>query len=63
MRHAPHWRKSSYSAPRSNNCVEIANPRQDVAAVRDSQNTNLEHLAFSGNEWAAFLRVLRDETL
>ncbi|GAA0982845.1 hypothetical protein GCM10009551_028360 [Nocardiopsis tropica] len=50
------FRKSSYSAT-ANECVEIAD-LPDGAAVRDTQNRGLGHIAFGGQEWQAFLSTL-----
>lgn len=54
------FRKSSYSDPRSQNCVEVA----DLAAgsaVRDTQNRDLGHLLFGAGEWTAALKAARQE--
>ncbi|GAA1086181.1 DUF397 domain-containing protein [Nocardiopsis composta] len=48
------WKKSSYSAATSNNCVEVADSPQ-VSAVRDTKHRHLGALTFSSPEWQAFL--------
>lgn len=58
--HSPtelNFRKSSYSG-RGDNCVEIAGLPVG-AAMRDTQNRQLGHLAFSSPEWVALLRTTR----
>jgi hypothetical protein len=52
------WRKSSRSAPREANCVEVAFGHQVVAA-RDSKAPNGGALVFSGARWASFLGGVR----
>jgi hypothetical protein len=47
------WRKSSYSGG-GNQCVEVADLGAAVA-VRDSKNPDAGHLAFSADNWRAFL--------
>lgn len=56
------WRRSSYSAPSSNNCVEVA-VASGYSAVRDSKNRGLGHLVFPAAEWAAFLIAARRDVL
>ncbi|KUP97586.1 DUF397 domain-containing protein [Thermobifida cellulosilytica] len=52
------WKKSSYSNPSSNNCVEVATaPRS--SAVRDTQHRHLGHLEFPAAEWAALLAAAK----
>ncbi|GAB3214135.1 hypothetical protein GCM10027294_51930 [Marinactinospora endophytica] len=60
----PHmnWRKSSYSAPSNNNCVEVAD-LPAATAVRDSQNPDLGHLTFPSSEMAAFVTAVRSGEL
>ncbi|MFC4561316.1 DUF397 domain-containing protein [Nocardiopsis mangrovi] len=60
--HDAAWRKSSHSAPNSNNCVEVAD-LVGMAGVRDSQNPHLRHLEFGVAEWAAFLDAVRAGTV
>lgn len=51
------FRKSSYSQP-TGNCVEVAD-LPTGAAVRDTQNRDLGHLAFTTTEWSALLSSVR----
>ncbi|WP_460855504.1 DUF397 domain-containing protein [Nocardiopsis coralliicola] len=48
------WRTSSYTAPDSNNCVEVADAPH-MSAVRDTKNRGLGALHFSSSEWRAFV--------
>ncbi|GAA3749021.1 DUF397 domain-containing protein [Salinactinospora qingdaonensis] len=54
------WRKSSYSAPNSNNCIEVAS-RAGETDVRDSQNPELVHLSFNAQEWWAFITAVHHD--
>lgn len=51
------FRKSSYSGARTENCVEVAD-LPTGAAVRDTQNRELGHIAFESSSWHHFLRTL-----
>lgn len=53
------WRKSTYSGPHCDNCVEVAFLDGGVA-VRDSKNPTGPALIFTGPEWDAFLAGVRD---
>ncbi|MBQ1081912.1 DUF397 domain-containing protein [Nocardiopsis sp. B62] len=54
------FRKSSYSTPQGQNCVEVADlPGEHL--VRDTQNRHAGYLGFAGTEWAAALRVIRTD--
>jgi uncharacterized Fe-S cluster-containing MiaB family protein len=48
------WRKSSYSSPTSNNCVEVARSMRDVVAVRDSKDPEGPKLIFAPADWEMF---------
>ncbi|MDE3722728.1 DUF397 domain-containing protein [Nocardiopsis sp. N85] len=50
-----HFRKSSYSSAKGQDCVEIAELPTGGAAVRDTQNRDAGHLLFPCSEWAALL--------
>ena len=52
------WRKSSYSNP-SGNCVETTALAEGVA-VRNSRFPDGPALVFTGAEWDAFLRGVKD---
>ncbi len=51
-----HFRKSSYSSARGQDCVEVADT-PGMSAVRDTQNRDLGTLAFPSSEWTALLRA------
>nr|WP_304452139.1 DUF397 domain-containing protein [Nocardiopsis sp. YSL2] len=59
---APHnptritWHKSSYST-NGGDCVEVA--ESQWVLVRDTQNRDQGHLAYSGSEWASLLATLK----
>ncbi|RNL81573.1 DUF397 domain-containing protein [Halostreptopolyspora alba] len=52
------FRKSSYSQPNNNNCVEVAELSKQVA-VRDSQHVGAGHLTFGVTEWTALVSSLK----
>ena len=53
------WRKSSRSN-NGGNCVEIAELPGGGRAVRDSKNPDGPVLAFTREEWAAFVEGAKD---
>lgn len=53
------WRKSSYSRPDGENCVEVAGNLPGVVAVRDSKNPGGGHQAVAPSTWAAFVRAVK----
>jgi hypothetical protein len=52
------WRKSERSN-NGGNCVEVASNLPGVVAVRDSKNPDGPALAFSPDEWTAFLAAIQ----
>ncbi|MFW5420381.1 DUF397 domain-containing protein [Nocardiopsis sp. CNT-189] len=54
------FRKSSYSHPRGNDCVEVAD-LPIGSAVRDTQHRELGHLLFGAKEWAAFVAEVKHD--
>ena len=53
------WRTSSYT----NNggaCVEVADNQPGIVAVRDSKDHHGPMLAFSREDWRAFVRASKD---
>lgn len=48
------WRKSSFSNPNGNQCVEVA-VSTDAVALRDSKNPDGAVLVFNHGEWTAFV--------
>ncbi|WP_435108856.1 DUF397 domain-containing protein [Nocardiopsis synnemataformans] len=53
------FRKSSYSQPQGQNCVEVAD-LPAASAVRDTQNRDLGHLLFGSGDWASALAVVKN---
>lgn len=53
------WVRSSYSNGAGGMCVEIGHLEHGGALVRDSKQPEGAVLAFSANEWAAFLLAAR----
>lgn len=53
------WRKSSFSSPTSNNCIEVTTDLPGLVAVRDSKNPHGPALIFTPREWRALLTVAR----
>jgi hypothetical protein len=53
------WRKSSFSGPNSDMCVEVA-VLDNAIAVRDSKNPSGPTLIFTPAEWDAFVRGAKD---
>ncbi|PDP85458.1 DUF397 domain-containing protein [Glycomyces fuscus] len=51
------WHKSSYSSGVNNDCVEVAEGQSVL--VRDTQNRELGHLAFTTPEWTGLLNTLK----
>jgi hypothetical protein len=52
--HFTEWRKSSFSGPPQNDCVEVA-LAPTVVGLRDSKNPDAGHLVFDRSAWQAFL--------
>lgn len=59
----PEFRKSSYSTPNGQNCVEVAALEGGAGAVRDSQHPDQGHLEFTASEWRAFLAHVKSDDL
>ncbi|OPC80998.1 DUF397 domain-containing protein [Embleya scabrispora] len=52
------WRKSSYSAPQGQECVEVA-PGFAGVPVRDSKDPSIGWLTVAPASWSALLSTLR----
>lgn len=52
------WRKSSFSNPNGNQCVEVAFG-QGVVGLRDSKNPDGPRLVFDPGRWLAFTTAVR----
>jgi hypothetical protein len=57
------WRKSSFSGPNSDDCVEVAHLPGGGRAIRDSKNPNGPILELTPVQWAAFLLGVKDGEL
>jgi uncharacterized protein DUF397 len=53
------WRKSTYSGPNSDMCVEFSTVGE-VVALRDSKDTSGPALTFTRDEWKAFVSGVKD---
>lgn len=53
------WRTSSRSAG-SGQCVEVATNLTGVVAVRHSKHPDAAVIVYTDEEWAAFIRGVRD---
>ncbi|MEE2037467.1 DUF397 domain-containing protein [Nocardiopsis sp. CT-R113] len=53
------WKKSSYSNGSGGQCVEARIMPGQKAAVRDTQNRELGHLAVPAPEWTALVNAVR----
>ena len=56
IHHAPQWQKSSYCG--TNACVEVAQT-SDAVLIRDSKNPQVAPLAFTADEWVAFVKGIK----
>lgn len=52
------WRRSSYSGPEGNECVEVADLRTHIA-VRDSKHTTGPVLTFPADAFASFVSEVK----
>ncbi|MGH3972380.1 MAG: DUF397 domain-containing protein [Pseudonocardiaceae bacterium] len=53
------WRKSSYSNPNGNECVEVS-VSNNAVGIRDSHHSHGAVLAFDHAEWMIFLDGISD---
>lgn len=49
------WRKASHSTSNGGNCVEVAVIPPSAVAVRDSKDPDGPKLAFTPDDWRAFV--------
>jgi len=54
------WRKASYSGSNGGGCVEVAHAFDSAIAVRDSKDPDGPRLAFTADDWRAFLGQVKD---
>ncbi|WP_248959418.1 DUF397 domain-containing protein [Sphaerisporangium perillae] len=57
------WRKSSFSGPEGDNCVEIASNRPGLVAVRDSKTPAGPVLIVGSGEWSTFVAGIKTSAL
>ncbi|WP_344165638.1 DUF397 domain-containing protein [Nocardiopsis rhodophaea] len=53
------WKKSSYSNPVGQECVEVASPPVVGKLIRDSKHPSLGMLGFDCSEWSRFIGRLK----
>ncbi|KND36883.1 DUF397 domain-containing protein [Streptomyces acidiscabies] len=53
------WRKSTYSGPVSDDCLEVADGHPELTPVRDSKNPSGPKLVFRTQSWTAFVQDLK----
>jgi hypothetical protein len=53
------WRKSRWSTPQGQNCVEVATNLHGLVAVRDSKDPDGPTLTMGSHEWTAFVRSVK----
>lgn len=56
------WRKSSYSGPQGNDCVELT-LSTSTAGIRDTKNRDGGALWFSTRTFGAFVSALKSDQL
>lgn len=54
------WRKSSRSTSNGGSCVEVAIDAPGAAPVRDTKCREMGALVFSREDWAAFMRDVKE---
>lgn len=54
------WRKSSYSGPNADSCIEILDSYHSGVPVRDSKTPHGPTLVFPSDSWSSFLAALKD---
>ena len=53
------WRKSTWSSPEGQNCVEVAATLPGIVAVRDSRHPAGQPLVVTPRNWSAFTRAVK----
>ncbi|MER7758323.1 DUF397 domain-containing protein [Streptomyces sp. NPDC097619] len=53
------WRKSSYSSPERDSCVEVIDGRPGAVPVRDSKDPHGPALLLRHHAWSAFISSLK----
>lgn len=57
------WRKSSYSGPNADSCLEVLDGYPSGIPVRDSKTPHGPALIFSAADWSAFVAAAKDGSL
>ncbi|WP_405653468.1 DUF397 domain-containing protein [Streptomyces sp. RK9] len=57
------WRKSSYSGPNADDCLEVLDGYPTGVPVRDSKTPHGPAPVFPVASWAAFVSAVKDGTL
>ncbi|MEV4877227.1 DUF397 domain-containing protein [Streptomyces cyaneofuscatus] len=57
------WRKSSYSGPDKDSCLEVQDHHPTNVPVRDSKNPGGPTLLIPAAGWSAFVTAVRDGAL
>jgi Domain of unknown function (DUF397) len=53
------WRKSSYSSPNADSCVEVIDDHPSGIPVRDSKIPQGPALVFAASEWTSFISAIK----
>ncbi|MFC8092352.1 MULTISPECIES: DUF397 domain-containing protein [unclassified Streptomyces] len=54
------WRKSSYSSPNADSCLEVLDNHPSGVPVRDSKVPHGPALVFSAANWSAFVTAVKE---
>ncbi|AOP50669.1 DUF397 domain-containing protein [Streptomyces lydicus] len=57
------WRKSSYSGPDNDSCLEVLDGHPAGVPVRDSKNPHGAALVFPAAAWASFVTAVKKQEL
>jgi hypothetical protein len=53
------WRKSTWSSPEGQNCIEVAANLPEIIAIRDSKHPAGPLLVVTHRNWSAFTRAVK----
>ncbi|MDI9884602.1 DUF397 domain-containing protein [Streptomyces sp. HNM0645] len=56
------WRRSTFSGPEADSCVEVLDAHPSHVPVRDSKRPHGPALAFPRGSWGAFTAAVKDGT-
>ncbi|MFD7456202.1 MULTISPECIES: DUF397 domain-containing protein [unclassified Streptomyces] len=57
------WRKSSYSGPEADSCLEVLDHHPTGVPVRDSKNPDGPAVVFPAAGWSSFVTAVRNGEL